>query len=395
MIGGSGAFIAAPHLRAIHGNSTADVCCGVLSRDPARGLEAAENWPYPIKPYASIAELIQAGKDDSLVAADYAVIVTPNNVHAEQARQFIEADIPVFLEKPVTFNLAEAQMLAKLAEDKNVPVGVAHTYIGHEMSRVMRYIVTSGKIGRVVRVDATYYQGWLAEPLETMPDAGGYQQAWWRTNPETAGASCCGGDIGTHALMQLRYVTGLEVKTVKFADVRAIVPGRQLDDNFTTFCTLSNGAVATVAATQVAIGHKNGLRIEVNGTDGTIIWDQEESEKFHLFTKTGQHVTYYRGALPSATDPFIGNLPDDVAKGAFLPGGHPEGFHDAFSHLYQNFERHVRAWQKDAAENRVSFDFVDYGYPTLRDGVAGMRFIEVALRAAKDGKPVEFGEIMW
>ena len=395
LIGGAGAFIAEAHQRAIHANSTAQITCGVLSRSPAKGLEAASAWPYPITPYGSIAELIQAGRDDGRLAVDYAVIVTPNNVHAEQALRFITEGIPVFLEKPVTFDLAEAQTLARLAQDRNVPVGVAHTYVGHWTTKLARHIVTSGKIGEVRRVDATYYQGWLADALETMPDAGGYQQAWWRTNPETAGASCCGGDIGTHALMQLRYVTGLEVKTVKFADVRAIVRGRKLDDNFTTFCELSNGAVAIVAATQVAIGHKNGLRIEVNGSEGTIIWEQEKPEELHLFTRGGQHLVYYRGAVAAKGDPFIGDLPSSLASSGFLPGGHPEGFHDAFSRLYQSFQRHVRAWKDDPASNPVSFDVAACGYPTLHDGVAGMRFIEVALRAHRDGKPVDFGGIVW
>lgn len=395
IVGGAGAFIAGPHMRAIHGNSTAQISCGVLSRDPAKGIAAAENWPYPITPYASIADLIKARQRCGCDAVDFAVIVTPNNVHASQAEQFIKAGIPVFLEKPVTFNLAEAQMLAKLAQEMNVPVGVAHTYVGHWTTQLARHIVTSGKIGAVRRVDATYYQGWLADPLERMPGAPGHQQAYWRTRKETAGASCCGGDIGTHALMQLRYVTGLEVDKVLFARLTTMVDGRELDDNFTTICLLDNGAEANISATQVAVGHKNGLRIEINGTEGTVIWEQEKPEELHVLTKSGQHLVYYRGAVAAKGDAFLGDLPDSLAFGAFLPGGHPEGFHDAFSRLYQAFERHVRAWKDDPTGNPVSFDVNACGYPTLRDGVAGMRFIEVALRASRDKQEAYFGELLW
>lgn len=388
LIGGAGAFIAGPHMRAIHGNSTATITCGVLSRNPEKGLRAAESWPYPIEPFGSIGSLLDAAKNGGISPIDYAVIATPNNAHAEQARQFLEAGIPVFLEKPITATIGEARALAKLARERNVPVGVAHTYLGHWTTLLAAHVVRSGKIGTVRRVDSTYYQGWLADPIERE----GQQQASWRTDPAQAGGSCCGGDIGTHALTQLRFVTGLEVRKIMHADVRALVPGRPLDDNFTTVCQLENGAVAIVAATQVAIGHKNDLRIEVNGSEGTVIWEQEKPEELHLFTKSGQHLTYYRGATPAKGDPHIGGLPDSLASGAFLPGGHGEGFHDAFSHLYQAFERHVRAWGADPAGNPVSFSAVQCGYPTLKDGVAGLSFIEKALVASEGRCPIELDD---
>ena len=142
---------------------------------------------------------------------------------------------------------------------------------------VSRHIVQSGLLGNVRWVDAYYIQGWLAERAE---DAG-VMQAEWRVDPKRAGISCGGGDIGTHALMQLRYVTGLEV-TKLMAHLETFVMGRQLDDHFTVYCRANNGGKAMVRASQISIGHKNDLGIEVNCEKGTLIWRQEEPEKRKL-----------------------------------------------------------------------------------------------------------------
>ncbi|HSA00917.1 MAG TPA: Gfo/Idh/MocA family oxidoreductase, partial [Candidatus Paceibacterota bacterium] len=209
--GGKGAFIVQPHQKAIHFDGTRRVVAGALFPDAKIAMEEAEKWPYPIKGYGSYDEMIatQAGlpEDQRL---DYVLIVTPNHVHYDPALKAIKAGIPVFCEKPLTVTLKEASDLVKTVRKNNIPFGVAHTYLGHWTSRFSRYIVRSGLLGEVRWVDSYYIQGWLATKLEDT----GQMQASWRTNPKLAGGSCCGGDIGTHALMQLRFVTGLELKKV-------------------------------------------------------------------------------------------------------------------------------------------------------------------------------------
>ena len=116
--------------------------------------------------------------------------------------------------------LQEANDLVKAVRGTKVPFGVAHTYLGHWTTRLSRYIVRAGLLGDIRWVDSYYLQGWLATKLE----ATGQMQAAWRTNPKLAGGSGCGGDIGTHALMQLRYVTGLEVDEVS-AQLECFVEG--------------------------------------------------------------------------------------------------------------------------------------------------------------------------
>ncbi|MGN6643630.1 MAG: Gfo/Idh/MocA family protein, partial [Verrucomicrobiota bacterium] len=235
--GGKGAFIVNPHQKAIHFDGTRRVVAGALFPDPKIAMEEAANWPYPIKGYGSYDEMIAANQtlpeDQKL---DYILIVTPNFVHFDPAMKAMKAGIAVFCEKPLCLNLTEANELVNTARSLKVPFGVAHTYLGHWTSRFSRYIVQSGLLGDVRWVDSYYIQGWLATKLE----ATGQQQASWRVDPKRAGGSGCGGDIGTHALMQLRYVTGLDVTDVS-AQMETFVEGRALDDHFTIYCKLSNG----------------------------------------------------------------------------------------------------------------------------------------------------------
>ncbi|MCU0789198.1 MAG: Gfo/Idh/MocA family oxidoreductase, partial [Verrucomicrobia bacterium] len=264
--GGKGAFIVQPHQKAIHFDGTRRVTAGALFPDPKVALEEAANWPYPIKGYGSYGEMIDAQqglpKEERL---DYILIVTPNHVHFDPAMKAIQAGIPVFCEKPLCLNMEEANKLVKAVRKADIPFGVAHTYLGHWTTRFARYIVRKGLLGDVRWVDSYYIQGWLATRLE----ATGQQQATWRTNPKLAGGSGCGGDIGTHALMHLRYITGLEVGSLS-AQLETFVQGRALDDHFTIYCDLSNGGKALVRASQICIGHKNDLGITIAGTKGTL-----------------------------------------------------------------------------------------------------------------------------
>lgn len=374
--GGKGAFIVQPHQRAIHFDGTRRVTAAALFPDPKIALEEAANWPYPIKGYGSYDEMIAANAslppDQKL---DYILIVTPNHVHFDPAMKSMKAGIPVLCEKPLTVNLKQATEMVKLQRKTGVPFAVAHTYLGHWTSRFARFIVRSGLLGEVRWVDSYYIQGWLATKLEST----GQQQASWRVNPKLAGASGCGGDIGTHALMQLRFVTGLDVAEVS-ANLETFVPGRALDDHFTTYCKLSNGAKALVRASQICIGHKNDMGIEICGTKGSLRWRQEDPEAITISLLGQPDRVYYRAAV-SANDGFLGDLPTDLMAEPNIPAGHPEAFHDAFARLHRCFEADIRTWQ---AKGKVKIDGSKYA--SIEDGWTGLSFIETAVKsAAKKG----------
>lgn len=381
--GGKGAFIVNPHQKAIHFDGTRRVTAGALFPDPKIALEEAANWAYPLRGYVSYDEMIAAQKtlpaDQKL---DYVLIVTPNHVHFDPATKALKAGIPVFCEKPLCLNLKEAAALVQTVRKTGVPFGLSHTYLGHWATRFARYIVRKGLLGDVRWVDSYYLQGWLATKLE----ATGQQQATWRTNPKLAGGSGCGGDIGTHALMQLRFITGLEVTEVS-AQLEAFVPGRVLDDHFTVYCALSNGAKAHVRASQVCIGHKNDMGIEVAGTKGSLSWRQEEPEKLVVQLSNQPDRVYWRGAIQAGD----GFLPQDEALDALLkeptiPAGHPEAFHDAFARLHRFFEADIRLWQ--AGKKCVN---AGVNYASVEDGWTGMAFIDACVKSgSKRGKWTPF-----
>lgn len=373
--GGKGAFIVQPHQKAIHFDGTRRVVAAALFPDPKVALEEAANWPYPIKGYGSYTEMIDAQaslpEDQRL---DYILIVTPNHVHFDPAMKAIKAGIPVFCEKPLCLNLQEANELVSAVRKAKIPFCVAHTYLGHWTSRFARFIVQSGLLGEVRWVDSYYIQGWLATKLE----ASGQMQAAWRTNPKLAGGSGCGGDIGTHALMQLRYVTGLDVTDVS-AQLETFVEGRALDDHFTIYCKLSNGGKALVRASQICIGSKNDLGIVVAGTKGTLRWRQEEPESITITMANQPDRVYWRGAI-NAGDGFLpATLPADLMAEPTIPAGHPEAFHDAFARLHRCFEADVRKYE--AGE---PFNCDGSKYANIEDGWTGIAFIDTCVKSGTE-----------
>ena len=367
--GGGGAFIANPHQKAIHFDGTRKVHAVALHPDPTIAMDEANNWAYPVKGYASYDEMIAAQKDlpkeDRL---DYILIVTPNFVHFDPAFKALEAGIPVMCEKPMTVTLEESDALVAKAKEMNVPFAVAHTYVGHWTSWFSRFIVQSGLLGEIRWVDSYYIQGWLAEKLEDT----GQMQAAWRTDPKRAGASGAGGDIGIHALEQLRFVTGLDVTQVS-AHCECMVPGRPIDDHFTVYGKLSNGGKCLVRASQICHGHKNDLGIVIAGTKGLLKWNQEDAEAVTICLPGQPDRTYFRGAV-SANDGFLGDVPQTLLDEPTIPSGHVEGLHDAFARLHREFEKDVRAFQTGGEWNCDGSR-----YANIHDGRMGLAFIDAAV----------------
>ncbi len=374
LIGGGGqAFIVHPHQRAIHMDGTRRVVCGALFPDPEQAMRQAREWPYPLRGYGSYEELIRA--EAALPVGervDYVLIVTPNHLHFDPALKCIQAGLPVFCEKPLTMDLEQADTLVAAVKKSGVPFAVAHTYLGHWTTHLARHIVRSGLLGEVRWADSSYLQGWLAARTEDENP-----QARWRVDPKCAGASCCGGDIGTHALMQLRFITGLEPTAVS-AHMDAIVPGRQLDDHFVANLRLSNGARAMVRASQIAIGHLNDMAIEINGSKGSLMWRQEDPEQLRVMLPGRPDRVYWRGAVQP--DEFLGELPQWlIDEGQRLPSGHTEGFHDAMARLHRFFERDIRAWRDGG---KPSTDTPPYA--TVEDGRAGIAFIAASVQSHRN-----------
>ena len=366
MVGGGGPanFFGAPHRRAILMDNTAELTAGALRSNPDESIESARDLFFD-RGYGDWQTMMVAeAKLPVGQRIDYVTIVTPNDAHFGPADAAAAAGIGVLCEKPLTTTLDEAKRLQATVEKHKTPFVVAYTYTGFPMVMLAKTLVADGAIGEVRKVEAWYPQGWLATRLE----ADNQKQAAWRVDPAKAGASGCGGDIGTHAYEFVRFVSGLSATRVQ-ARLKAFVSGRALDDDFTVLAELDGGAIATIAASQITIGAQNDNGFRVSGTKGTLEWSITDHNNLkHL--EGGQPLKIYRlgaeyGYFPASIKPYIR-----------VPSGHPEGFHEALANLHMTLQLSIR----HKLGEKVPTPFP---HPGIADGVAGMAFIEAAVASGK------------
>ncbi len=367
--GGQGAFIGRVHSIAAQLDNRATLVAGALSSDASRAKASAPDYDImPERAYGSYKEMVAAeAKLPPAERVDFVSVATPNHTHFEIAKAFAEAGFNVMCDKPLTFDLAQAEELAKVVQKTGVVFGVTHNYTGYPLVRQARDMVRSGELGEINAVRAFYVQGWLRTRLEQE----GQKQAGWRTDPKMSGAAGCFGDIGTHAYNLGRFITGLLPDQVS-AHLKTFVPGRALDDYGTAVIRYGNGALGTVTASQISHGRENDLWIEIDGTKGALEWHQEEPNKMLYRVNGKPHQIYTR-----AGGPYLG---ETAGASTRLPSGHPEAFLEAFANVYTAAyaDMIVRAGGKN-------FDGAKSLYPNVSDGVDGMNFITQCVASSSEG----------
>jgi predicted dehydrogenase len=362
--GGQGAFIGGVHRIAARIDGEFQLVAGALSSSPEKAkASAAELGLDPARSYGSFAEMAkaEAKRADGIEAVS---IVTPNHMHWPAAKAFLEAGIHVICDKPLTSNLADAKKLAALVEKSGKVFVLTHNYTGYPMIRHAREMVQKGQLGEIRVVQAEYPQDWLTTKVEDT----GAKQAVWRTDPKQSGAGGATGDIGTHAYNLARFVSGLELDSLS-ADLDAFVKGRLLDDNAHVMLRFKGGAKGLLWASQVAPGNENALKLRVYGTKGGIEWSQEQPNHlwFTPFGEPKQLITRAgAGAGPAA------------ARVSRVPAGHPEGYLEGFATIYAEAARAIRA-----ARRKNGKPAKDVVYPTIRDGVEGVAFVEACVKSSK------------
>ncbi|TWA83076.1 putative dehydrogenase [Azospirillum brasilense] len=362
--GGRGAFIGAVHRIAARLDDRYELRAGALSSDPERcQASGADLFLPPERCYASFAEMAraEAARDDGI---DVVSIVTPNHLHHDAAKAFLEAGIHVICDKPLTTTLEDAEDLAAAVERSGLVFALTHNYTGYPMVRQARAMVAAGDLGTIRVVQVEYPQDWLSTRLEES----GQKQAEWRTDPARSGIAGCVGDIGTHAFQLAEFVTGLRCTRVA-ADLTAFVEGRRLDDNAHMMLRFGDGARGMLWASQVAPGHENGLRLRVYGDKGGLEWFQEQPN--HLrFSPLGE---------PPRTITRGGPGSDGAAAHATrIPSGHPEGYLEGFAQIYRDAADLIVARMGGATAGEQAALV-----PTVRDGVRGVRFIHAAVESSR------------
>lgn len=359
--GGLSSFIGIVHRIASYIGEDYKLVGGAFDTDYDRALEFADGLDLdPSRTYKNIDEFVKGElalpKEERIEAV---TVVTPNFLHYPMAKQLIEAGFHVICEKPVTNTAAEAVELEELVAKHNVIFCLTHTYQGYPMVRQMRDMIRSGVIGKIQKVDAQYYQGWI-NPVIHDKEA---RKTVWRLDPAKAGQSCCMGDIGVHAFNMAEYMTGLKTTSV-LAELETLYDDNPLDIDGTALLRFEDGSKGIVRASQIATGEENSLRVSVYGTKGGLRWEQEDPNYLYYMDE-GKALQVLKPGHE-----YNGELAKISTK---MAPGHPEGIFDSMGNLYKGTAKAIRGEEH-----------MDGEYPTIREGVRGMKFIEATLESNRN-----------
>ena len=360
--GGKDAFIGAIHRLAANMDGLIELCCGALSINPEIAKDSGASLFLPEhRTYLTYDEMIT--KESQLPASermDFVTIVTPNFAHFAPAMMALDHGFHVVIEKPIAFTLDEAKQLHQKVQETGLTLCLTHTYSGYPLVKQARAMVQDNVFGKIRKVWVEYPQGWLSKLSEREGNA----QAAWRTDPKKSGKAGCMGDIGTHAAHLAEYITGAQI-TQLCADLNAMVEGRMLDNDGNVLLQFSNGARGVLMASQVAAGEENALKIRIYGEKGGLEWAQHDPNT--LLVKWLDAPTQILRAG--------GNYGDRLSKYAIhnsrTPGGHPEGYLEAFANIYRNFALTLSAKIDGTTPTPEMLDF-----PNTNDGLRGMAFID-------------------
>ncbi len=367
--GGNDAFIGAIHRLAANMDGKIELVCGALSINEEIAIESGKSlFLSPERTYTTYDEMLE--KEAALpadVRMDFVTIVTPNFAHFAPAMMALDKGFHVVIEKPITLSLEEAVALDKKVKETGLVLCLTHTYTGYPLVKEARKLIQSGKIGAIRKVYVEYRQGWLSKLSEREGNAG----AAWRTDAKKSGKSGVMGDIGTHAFNLAEYISGLEVSEL-CANLNVVVENRALDDDGAVLLKFNNGATGVLMATQVAAGEENNLSIRIYGELGGIEWHQQEPNSLLLKWYDKPMETLRAGS---------GYLSDIARHNCRTPGGHPEGYLEAFANIYRNFTLTLAALIDGTT---VNSDVVEF--PSVKEGIRGMAFIENVVKSNESGE---------
>jgi predicted dehydrogenase len=368
-VGGGAGLIGKVHANGARLSNRWEVVAGALSSDPAKAAALGRDWLLPEgRSYADFREMAraEAARPDGI---DAVAIVTPNHLHAPVARAFMEAGIDIVSDKPLTATLEEAEALAEAQRASGVIYGVTYAYASHVMVRQARAMVQAGALGALRQVHVEYFQDWAIDIAADGDDGP------WRLDAGKSGPSFTVGDIGTHAEHLVRFVTGRGIAALR-ADFHVTGAPKPLEDTAFMQIRLKGDVPGTLMVSQAMAGAQCGLRLRVSGSRATLEWNQEQPEFLRLrpVGKPEQVISRGHGSGMAA----------ETERLVRMPRGHPEALTDAWANLYLELAVAIAARRAGQAlpEGMVAF-------PTIEDGLLGMRFVDAAVRSNRGGAWVE------
>ena len=360
--GGGDSLIGVLHRVAAFINDNYEITGGVFNADYEESLQFAKEIDIPTdRIYPDLDALIEAElrlpEEERIQVCS---VLTPNFLHFPMAKKLLENGFHVICEKPMTTNYEEAKILqATLAQAQKV-FAVTHTYTGYPMVRQMREMIKAGELGKIHKVDAQYYQGWINGIIHDKEK----RASVWRLDPKKAGISSCMGDIGVHAFNMIEFTTGLQVKSL-LCDFNYLYDDNQMDVDGTVLIRMDKHVKGVIRSSQVATGEENGLAIAIYGEKGAFRWEQENPNFLYKLSDTEPLQVYKPGHAYNS---------ELSLNGTKLPPGHPEGIFDAMANIYLGVAKAIRGE-----------DYNDGEFPTMLDGVRGLNFIENTVASNKQG----------
>lgn len=361
--GGQGAFIGSVHRLSARMDDKYDFLAGCLSSTPEKAeLSAKELGLDMSRSYADYKTMAEeeSKREDGIEVVS---IVTPNHMHAGPAIAFLKKNIHIICDKPMTSTMEDAYKLMEVIKESKSHFFLTHNYSGYPVIREMRTLVKNGELGKIRIVKGNYLQGWLGTKEE---DSGSNKQAEWRTDPKRSGAAGAVGDIGSHTMHLLEFVTGLQCESVA-ADLTTFVQGRRLDDDASIMIRMNNNAKGNLSISQVATGQENNFSISIYGEKGALHWAQE-NPNYARFSKVGhadQIIT--RGGVIQNKNSYAP---------VRIPPGHPEGYLEGFAQIYSDVADII-------LDHKDKKDLLKL-LPNAESGLQIMKFINASVNSSKN-----------
>jgi predicted dehydrogenase len=360
--GGGDSLIGILHRVASQINDNYEIVGAVFNPDYEQSVAFANEIDIPTnriyKDFDSlIEEELKLPEDERIQVCS---VQTPNFLHFPMAKKLLDNGFHVICEKPMTMNYEEAKILEEAHQKSGKVFALTHTYTGYPMVRQMREMIKSGVLGKIHKVDARYYQGWINTIIHDKEK----RSTVWRLDPTKAGISSCMGDIGVHAFNLVEYTTGLQVKSL-LCDFNYLYEDNQMDVDGTVLIRMDKHVKGVIRSSQVATGEENGLAIAIYGEKGAFRWEQEKPNFLYKMSDTEPLQVYKPGHAYNS---------ELSLSGTKLPAGHPEGIFDSMANIYLGAARAIRGEKHNDGE-----------YPTMKDGVRGMNFIESTVASHKKG----------
>jgi predicted dehydrogenase len=276
---------------------------------------------------------------------------TPNNLHYPVSSAAIARGKHVVSDKPLAMTAAEARALLDQASRAGIVHAVTFNYRGNPLVQQARRAIARGDIGTPHLLHGHYLQDWLLHDTDYS----------WRLEPGTGGVASALGDIGSHWCDLVEHVSGLRITQV-LGDAQTVVRQRRapqglveigVEDLATVLLRFDNGAAGNLSVGQVCAGHKNDLMFEVCGSSGSVRWSQEHQNELWVGHRDRANEVLHK-------DPTL--MDDEVGHYAHLPGGHQEGWSDAFANVMRDIYEFIAAGKKPGDARPPAFATFDDGY---------------------------------